>query len=193
MRNILFKKLKVGSFNCQGLNDFYKRKAIFNFFKESDLAIICLQETKLHREFESQYVKEWHNHNCIFNSTSGGGKGGTAILINFDYIHILHDRLCDVEGRVIAIDVSIGGDIFHIVNSYGRNEHQFKVPFLNRLYVFLSSNKHTLWMGDHNIATDPKLDRFPERFVQDQGGKEFLEILETFDLRDACRVMYSTK
>ena len=48
-------------------------------------------------------------------------------------------------------------------------------------------------MGDHNIATDPKLDRFPERFVQDQGGKEFLEILETFDLRDACRVMYSTE
>ncbi len=72
--------IKVGSLNCQGLNDDYKRLALFDMLKNSDLHIVFLQETKLKPEFEYKYTREWHNHNCIFNSTVGG-KSGTAILI----------------------------------------------------------------------------------------------------------------
>jgi len=181
--------IKVGSFNCQGLNDYHKRIAVFEMLKNSDLSIVFLQETKLKPEYESQYVNEWHNHNCIFNSTSGG-KSGTAILINVNYISLLYNRLCDVEGRVIAIDASIKGDIVHLVNSYGPNEHHIKIPFLNRLYVYLSSNKPTIWGGDHNIATDPVLDRYPTRLNHDHGSFNFQNILSVFDLVDSCRVLF---
>ena len=154
--------IKVGSFNCQGINNYYTRMAIFDLLKKSELEIIFLQETKLKPEFENQYVKDWHNKNCIFNCAVGE-KHGTAILINVDHITFLYNRLCDVEGRVIAVDVSVRGDIFHLVNSYGPSYHNLKIPFLNRLYVYLSSNKKTIWCGDHNIATDPTMDRFPSR------------------------------
>ena len=183
------KTIHVGSFNCQGLNDYYERMAVFDMFKNSNLDIVFLQETKLKPECENQYIKEWHNHNCVFNSTVGG-KHGTAILVNSDYITILYDCLRDVEGRAIAIDVNISGDIFHLVNSYGPNDYDLKIPFLNRLYVYLSSNKYTIWSGDHNISTDPTLDRFPNRLSHDHGSKEFLEILETFDLKDTCRTLF---
>ena len=181
--------IKVGSFNCQGINNYYTRMAIFDLLKKSELEIIFLQETKLKPEFENQYVKDWHNQNCIFNCTVGQ-KHGTAILINVDYIKFLYNRLCDVEGRVIAVDVSVCGDIFHLVNSYGPNHHDLKVPFLNRLYVYLSSNRKTIWSGDHNIATNPSMDRFPNRLSSDHGSREFLDLVETFDFKDSCRTLY---
>ena len=122
-----------------------------------------------------------------------GEKHGTAILINVDHMTLLHNRMCDVEGRVIAVDVSFRGEIFHVVNSYGPNLSNLKIPFLNRLYTYMSSNKHTIWCGDHNIVTDPILDRLPIRLCRDHGAKEYLEFIETFDLKDACRTLYPNK
>ena len=58
--------LRVGCFNCKGLNEYYKRTAVFDMVRESNLEIIFLQETKLKPQYESQYSMEWHNHNCIF-------------------------------------------------------------------------------------------------------------------------------
>ena len=133
--------------------------------------------------------KEWHNNNCIFNCTPGE-KHGTAILINNSHITILHNRMRDVEGRVIAVDINMHGVIFHLVNSYGPNHNNLKVPFLSRLYVYLSSNKHTIWAGDHNIATNPALDRFPARLCADHASREYLDLMNTFDLKDACRTLY---
>ena len=112
--------LKVGTFNCRGLNDFYKRKAIFEFFENCNLSIIFLQETKLKPENEEQYINEWYNKNCIFNSTPGG-KSGTAILFNTNAIKVISEPFIDIEGRVIAVDINIFGNVFHLVNSYGPN------------------------------------------------------------------------
>ena len=184
--------IRVGSFNCQGMNDYYTRMTIFNELKQSNLEIICLQETKLKPEFENQYIKEWHNSKCIFNCTTGQ-KHGTAILINVEYITLLHNRMCDVDGRIIATDICMYGNIFHVVNSYGPNDSTLKIPFINRLYAYMSSNKNTIWCGDHNIATHPSLDRYPIRFSRDQGANEILELIDTFDLKDTCRILYPNR
>ena len=107
-------KLRVGSMNCEGLNEFYKRTSIFQSFKNSDLSVIFLQETKLKPELECQYKREWSGE-AIFNSTIGS-KSGTAILINNPGIKLLHNtKMIDVEGRVIAIDVEFYGSRFHLL------------------------------------------------------------------------------
>ena len=54
-----FTNIKVATFNCRGLNDTAKRAAIFEYFMNSDVTIICLQETKLSPEKEMNYVREW--------------------------------------------------------------------------------------------------------------------------------------
>ena len=48
--------LRVGTLNCQGLNEYYTRMALFESLKESNLAIIFLQETKLKPELEYKYI-----------------------------------------------------------------------------------------------------------------------------------------
>ena len=115
--------LRVGSLNCEGLNGYYKRLALFEYLRNTDLAIIFLQETRLKPENVLQYQNEWHNKKCVFNSTIGS-QSGTAILLNLDAIKILPDDFIDVEGWVIAINIEVFGNIFHLVNTHGPNiEH----------------------------------------------------------------------
>ena len=117
--------LKIASFNVQGINDYFERISLFNYLKSTDLSIICLQETKLKPENELDYIREWHNNHCIFNSCPGG-KSGTTILFNSTLIKMVSNKLIDVEGRVIAIDIDYLGNIFRLVNSYGPNDSQKK-------------------------------------------------------------------
>ena len=139
--------LKIGSLNCEGLNDYYKRMAIFDYIKKSDLSVIFLQETRLRPEWEDKYVGEWGIGMCIFNSMVGA-QGGTAILVNKPDIKLIFgSKLVDVEGRVIAVDIEMGGVQLHLVNSYGPNVSRLKVPFLNRLYLYLNSSKPLIWGG----------------------------------------------
>ena len=138
--------ITIGTLNCQGLNDFYKRSEIFDSLRKSDLSIILLQETKLHPERERIYMNEWHG-DSIFNSVVGS-KSGTAILINKTSITFSKgSKMTDVEGRVIAVDMEMFGTRFHVVNSYGPNESRLKIPFLNRLHLYLNSNVTILWGG----------------------------------------------
>ena len=157
--------------------------------KNTDLSIIFLQETKLKPENEYDYVKEWHNNRCFFNSCPGG-KSGTAILFNVNSIKIISNKFTDVEGRVIAVDIEYGGNIFHLVNSYGPNLYNLKIPFLDRLYCYLATGMNIIWGGDHNIATNCRLDRLPARLANDHGTAEFLQICNTFDLKDNCRIFH---
>ena len=78
----------------------------------------------------------------------------------------------------------------HLVNSYGPNEGRLKIPFLNRMYIYLNSANPILWGGDHNVATNPRLDRYPARIDGDVGRSHFLDIMSSFDLKDTCRALY---
>ena len=172
--------LKIGSLNCQGLNDYYVRMALFDYLKKLDLSIILLQETKLRPEWEDKYICEWGIGMCIFNSMVGA-KSGTAILVNKPDIKLLFgSKLVDVEGRVVAVDIEVGGVQFHLVNSYGPNQSRLRIPFLNRLYLYLNSSKPLLWGGDHNIATNPRLDRYPASIDGDYGRGDFFRYTECF-------------
>ena len=181
--------LRIGSLNCQGINEYYKRATLFDYLKSTNLSIIYLQETRLKPENEIEYIREWHNHSCIFNSC-GGGESGTAILFNLNSIKVVSEKMTDVEGRVISVDVELSGDRFRLVNSYGPNDYHKKIPFLESLYVYFGTGTNIIWGGDHNIATDSRRDRFPPRLTNDRGKVEFVQLLNTFDLHDNCRIIY---
>ena len=70
-------------------------------------------------------------------------------------------------------------------------ENQFLCQqYFNRLYCYLNGAEPIIWAGDHNIATNPTLDRHPAVLTRDHGTREFLELTETFDFKDACRTLY---
>ena len=183
-----FTNIKVASFNCRGLNDKNKRAIVFDYFMNSDLTIICLQETKLKPEKEFVYVNEWKNGPSFFNSVPGG-KSGTAILLNTRQI-IVKKFLCDHLGKVIALDIDVSGTMLHVVNTYFPNDTKEQYSFISGLRPFFYSSFPLIWAGDHNISTDNMLDRHPPKSGCDKFGKEILEILNGFDLIDTARSLY---
>ena len=40
---------------------------------------------------------------------------------------------------------------------------------LSRMYIYLNSANPILWGGDHNVTTNPRLDRYPSRIDGDVG------------------------
>ena len=163
--SVNFTNLKIGTINCRGLNDHAKRTAIFEVLKNSKLSIIFLQETKLNPFKHSKIEHEWHNKNILLNSIPGG-KSGTAILFNSPNIQCFN-KLTDYDGRIIATDVEIFGNVFHLVNTYFPTENALKKNFIHKLYPFVYSKFPVIWGGDHNIVTNPMIDRIPARSTLD--------------------------
>ena len=186
-----FVNFKIGSLNCRGLNDNVKRQAIFEQLGNSDLTILCLQETKLSPELEFRYQSEWVNGPSFFNSVKGG-KSGTAILFNTRQV-VVKNTIMDHLGRVICIDVDINGTLLHVLNTYFPNVQSEQYSFIHNLQPYFHSPHPVVWAGDHNISTDNRVDRLPPRVGDDRFGSNILEILTGFDLVDACRVVYPRK
>ena len=115
-----FLNIKIASLNCRGLNDDIKRDLLFDKFKNSDITIFCLQETKLNPKNELKYSNEWNKGPSFFNSIKGG-KSGTAILFNTKEIDV-KSSLMDENGRIISLDIIIGEKTIHLVNTYFPNE-----------------------------------------------------------------------
>ena len=63
-----FLNIKIASLNCRGLNDDIKRDLLFDKFKNSDITIFCLQETKLNPKNEFKYSNEWNKGPSFYNS-----------------------------------------------------------------------------------------------------------------------------
>ena len=142
-------------------------------------------------ENEFSYRNEWDKGPSFFNSIRGG-KSGTAILFNTNQVNV-SSPLFDKNGRVIALDVNIGGTFLHIVNTYFPNFENDQYRFIGNLHPFFHSSFPLIWAGDHNISTDNRVDRVPSRDGMDRFGKNILEIMESFDLVDTCRCLYPTQ
>ena len=182
-------KLNVGSLNCRGLNDQSKRRHLFDFLKNSKLSIICLQETKTDILDDEVIRNEWYNKKMLINSVCSGGHSGTMILFNSMHINIL-DTIYDQEGRVIVTDIEIYNDRFHLVNTYFPDNSTERKSFINSLFPFMASRYPVIWCGDHNMVTDPVMDRVPSRRSKDSFTYDLVNLINTFGLLDACREKY---
>ena len=186
-----FLNVKIATLNCRGLNDDIKRNLLFQKFRQSDITIFCLQETKLNPDKEFQYMNEWDKGPSFFNSVKGG-KCGTAILFNTKNI-IVKKSIMDEIGRVISLDICIDGKVLHLINTYFPNDNSEQYKFIYDMQPYFHSSYPILWAGDHNITTENALDRLPRSNQNDRYGRNILQIMQCFDLKDVCRELYPTK
>ena len=96
----------------------------------------------------------------------------------------------DQDGRVICVDIEIGGVVLHIINTYFPNVDAEQYSLLHNLHPFFHSSHPIIWAGDHNISTNNEIDRLPPKNNKDRYGDSILEIISNFDLVDTCRAVY---
>jgi len=150
--------MKIISWNVNGIRAVLK-KGFLNFMDEYDPDIICIQETKAHRdqvelELEKYPYKYW-------NSADKKGYSSTAIFSKvepLDFANGIDIPKHDAEGRVITMEFKA----YYLVTVYTPNAkrdlsrlpyriNEWDVDFLN--YVkSLEDNKPVIFCGDLNVA-----------------------------------------
>ena len=178
--------LKFSTFNCRGLQDGFKRKAVFDYFHKRGDDIIFLQETHSHGLNENFWRSQWGSH-CWFSHFSTNSRG-VGILIKQNHKVIINSLDRDPAGRFIILDIIIDGFHIILVNIYGPNEDNpdFYFDTFSKL-DHLDSSRLVL-AGDLNVALGP-LDYRGSRPTHgnENSRKALISLIDEFNLIDVWR------
>ena len=150
--------MKIISWNVNGIRAVLK-KGFLDFMDEYDPDIICIQETKAHKEqVELELDKYPYKY---WNSAEKKGYSSTAIFSKIKPIATIYDmdiEKHDNEGRVITLEFKD----YYLVTVYTPNskrdlsrlpyrQHEWDVDFL-AFVKSLEKNKLVIFCGDLNVA-----------------------------------------
>jgi exodeoxyribonuclease-3 len=154
--------MNIISWNVNGIRAIEKKGAFGQLF-DTNPDIVCLQETKAHKEQLSEKVKSPKGYKSFFHSaTSRKGYSGVAIYIK-EKIECKEIALKesffknDLEGRLITLEFKT----FFLINCYfpngGGEDHrlEYKLAFFDaftKLVAKLQKDKPVIFCGDVNIA-----------------------------------------
>ena len=183
---------KILSVNCQGLNDFKKRKDVFDFLRHKAFNIYCLQDTHFTREMEKIVYAQW-GYKVHFSNYKSNARG-TAILFhnNFEY-KVIQEKV-DINGNYLILDIIIQGNRISLVTLYGPNKD--KPTFFENINLILDElgNEHIIMCGDFNLVLEPEIDTENYQHVNNPNARnKLLEIIENKNLIDAYRQLHETE
>lgn len=151
--------IKLTTWNVNGIRSVLTKGALQVYLKENTPDIICLQETKAHKE-QVNYDFKALGYDTYWNSAIKKGYSGTAIFtkikplsVSYGMNHEMHDQ----EGRVITLEF----DTYYLVTVYTPNSKRDLTRLVYRQEwedVFLSYIDHlnvkkpVIFCGDLNVA-----------------------------------------
>lgn len=148
--------MKLATWNVNGLRAVLG-KGLLDYIKDSDMDVLCLQETKCQ---QSQAVFELEGYHRYFNSADKKGYSGTAILTKEEPISVTYDFGEDVhrhEGRIITAEYPD----FYLVCCYTPNSQDelkrlsYRMEWEDALREYLcqlDKIKPVVYCGDLNVA-----------------------------------------
>ncbi len=174
--------MRIVSYNVNGIRAAIK-KGLIDWLKTDPADIICLQETKAHKDnVDCQQFNDLGYHDYWF-SAQKKGYSGVAIFSKFPLDNVQYGtghQMSDEEGRVITATI---GDIL-LVNAYfpsgtsGDIRQSYKYVWLDEIHEYLTgiSKKFPkiILCGDYNIAHreidihDPKGNKKSSGFLPEE-------------------------
>ncbi len=145
--------MKIISWNVNGIRAAIN-KGFYDFFREVDADIFCLQETKIQKEQIDENMKNLREYN-YWNSAEKKGYSGTATFSKLKPIAITYGE--DNEGRIITCEY----EKFYLVNCYTPNSKRklerldFRMQWEDKIREYLiklDKTKPVIYCGDLNVA-----------------------------------------
>ena len=173
--------MKLATWNVNGLRAVLG-KGFLDYIKDSDMDVLCLQETKCQPD---QAVFDLEGYHRYFNSADKKGYSGTAILTKEEPISVTYDFGEDVhrhEGRIITAEYPD----FYLVCCYTPNSQDelkrlsYRMEWEDALREYLcqlDKIKPVVYCGDLNVAHEeidlknPKTNHFNPGFTDEERGK----------------------
>ncbi len=181
--------MKIISWNVNGIRAAIK-KGFYDFMENENPDIICLQETKAHKDQVDLKLPDYPYQ--FWNSAIKKGYSGTAIFSKVEPLNYINDigiEIHDQEGRVITLEF----EEFFLVTVYTPNSKRellrldyridWDADFLNFVKE-LEKKKPVIFCGDLNVAhteidlKNPKTNHFNPGFT-DQERQGFTNIVES--------------
>lgn len=162
----VFMSLSIVSFNCRGLRNIVKRKAIFLYLKHFNTDFCFLQECHSNIQDANFWRSQWGLDLWISHGTTHSA--GVCILKNRFKGKILSSD-CDASGHYILLAVEISNVMCIIINVYGFNLQKDNKAFFDRLdervtgMLAMYPNSSLIFGGDFNVVLDNTLDRWPSQ------------------------------
>ena len=186
--------MKLISFNVNGISQTTKRQAIFNNIKKLN-CISFLQETHSCTSTENTWKKEIQGK--IFFSHGTSNSTGVCIILPLNLDYKIEDKICDQEGRILILKISIEKQSYILCNIYAptRDHKNDQINFIKKFKNMLLpyENENLLVGGDFNFYLDPSLDKLDSMSNRQDNPAfrgEILSLLESFDLNDAWRTLF---
>ncbi len=151
------------SWNVNGIRAAH-RKGFLDWFKSAAPDILCLQETKAHKEQLSAELLEVDGYQVYFSSAERKGYSGVALYTKAEPNEVRHGMGIpefDNEGRIVAASY----DDFELFNVYFPNGQMSKErldykmafydAFLEHIETLRKSGRNIVVCGDVNTAHKP--------------------------------------
>jgi len=192
--NVNKSKLRVMTYNVQGLGNTAKLKRVNNILHKLDQResyVINLQETHFKNEENIAYHWKWG----VTQSLGSSNSCGVAILYSKSYFDEVIETRSDKIGRYCSVTLNRDGDVYTFVNVYAPNNHYKSFEFLEYIENEIEDilNRHPLTnliiSGDFNFVISQDKDSIgrnksqQEKIVVDK----FLEIAYKYSLVDTFR------
>lgn len=183
--------LKLASFNVNVINVPAKRRIIFDKIRKSKAQIAFIQETHSSEATAFLWESEWGGKS-IFNHGVQNSRG-VAILFARNFTPKVIKEQRDDNGRILAIDLSWGDDIFTLGCLYAPTQDKplQQAQFMNDLERTLDAltSDNLILGGDFNCILDPIMDR-NSTCILPASSKNYRSRLRTFmEERQLCDIM----
>ena len=107
-----------------------KRRDVFNYLRNKNYSVLCLQDTHFTKNMENIIKAEW-GYKAVFSSFSSQSRG-VAILFKNDFEFNIHNSTHDTSGNYIILDIEVDKHRITLVYLYGPNSDD--PSFYNKLY-----------------------------------------------------------
>lgn len=155
--------ISILSYNVNGIRA-AKKKGFFEWLADESPDIICIQETKAHKEQLDESFIMPEGYKTFWHSGEKRGYSSVAIFSKQEPKHVEYGcgiEKYDREGRILRADF----DQFSIISAYfpsgtsGDERQAFKEDFLEDFFNYITELKKTIpnliISGDYNICHKP--------------------------------------
>lgn len=178
--------IKISSLNCQGLGNYQKRRDVFQFLRQKQYNIYCIQDTHFDHKMYRQVRAEW-GYECILAPNNTRSRG-VAVLFNNNFDFKIKKTIIDNAGNFIVLLMHTMGKDMVLVNIYGpnRDDPTFFEEIKHRIQDL--GNQNIIIVGDWNLVLNPSLDYYNYRNINNAKAQEaVIEMINDLELVDVWR------
>ena len=114
-------QIHICNLNVRGIGELRKHRQVFNYLKQANYNIICLQETHSDESSKQLWKKQWHNGEIFFSHGETNSRG-VCILFNKLVLDNVVVKYKDNKGRILILQCEIGDNQLTLANIYAPNK-----------------------------------------------------------------------